>query len=365
MLPIVFLALITAIAHAQSGIAAVEGVVKGFDGKPLAGATLVFLDSATGGKYLLKTEPNGFYFGGNVRAGIYTVTVVSAEGEQLWRRQNIEVVQGSRGSTAFLNKYDIDLAQARAKAEKEGRSLVDPAQLSSAKAAAQAASAAARLQDAHIAAKLTAAEVAEQNHDFALGERLLQEAVALRPDAGSLWASIALLRIRAGSSTRDDLAAQQWYESSLTASDKALTLEPGTGAYLNNKAEALGRLHRFDEALHAYGEAVAANDGDAALYRANRGLLLTRESLSEPDVDRKRSLLSRANAEFDLAVKLDPTLADALFQKAVNQLSFADPRTGNVQDPKATVEALRRYLVLAPNGKHAAEARDLIAQLQK
>jgi tetratricopeptide (TPR) repeat protein len=354
------------LAGAQAGLVGVEGTVKGFDGEPLAGATLLFLDTSNGNKYLLKTDRTGFYFGGSLWPGVYTVTIVSAEGEQLWRRHNIQVVMGGRGATAFLNKFSIDLAAARAQAEKDGRSLIDPAQFSSAKAAQQAALAAERLRDIHVLAKLTAAEVAEKNGDFILGEKFLQEAIAMRQDAGSLWARLALLRIRAANAL--DPAgpeAVNWYESSLAASAKALALEPKTGSYLNNKAEALGRLHRIDEALQTYAEAIATNDGDAALYYSNRALTITRASLQESDQEQRRKWLMVANADFDAAIKLDPTLTDALFQKAVNQLAFVDPSSGKVPNAKGTLEILQRYLTLAPRGKHATEAKDLIAQLKK
>jgi tetratricopeptide (TPR) repeat protein len=189
----------------------------------------------------------------------------------------------------------------------------------------------------------------------------------MQPDTASLWARMALLRLTAGHATRgtNPAAAITFYETSVSASRRALELEPRTGSYLNNLADALARLDRLTDALSSYDQAITSGDGQAALYHSNRGIALTKAALREQDVEVRRARLREANAAFDAAVRLDPTLAEAFFQRAVNQMSFAELRKGRVSPPSGTVESLQRYLELAPEGKHAAEARDLIAQLKK
>jgi tetratricopeptide (TPR) repeat protein len=66
----------------------------------------------------------------------------------------------------------------------------------------------------------------------------------------------------------------------------------------------------------------------------------------------------------DKAIAADPNKADAYFIKGsvlVGEAAFAN---GKYTAPPGTLEALNKYLALAPNGAHAADVRQMIDLLK-
>ena len=85
----------------------------------------------------------------------------------------------------------------------------------------------------------------------------------------------------------------------------------------------------------------------------NEGAILTNQG--KPD---------EANQAFDKAIAADPTRAEAYYQKGVNLLSKASlSKDGKMVPAPGTVEALNKYLQIAPDGKNAQAAKDLLASL--
>jgi tetratricopeptide (TPR) repeat protein len=70
-----------------------------------------------------------------------------------------------------------------------------------------------------------------------------------------------------------------------------------------------------------------------------------------------------ANAAFDKCLAADPTRAEAWYQKGVNLLGKATLKGDKTIPAPGTVEALQKYLELAPTGPNAQSAKDLLTSL--
>ncbi len=68
-----------------------------------------------------------------------------------------------------------------------------------------------------------------------------------------------------------------------------------------------------------------------------------------------------ALAACDKAIAADPKKADAYFIKGALLAGDSKADKGKVVAPPGTVEALRRYLELEPNGPHAKDVKELLA----
>src|SRR6185369_12412372 len=66
-------------------------------------------------------------------------------------------------------------------------------------------------------------------------------------------------------------------------------------------------------------------------------------------------------ADYNQAIELDPTYPDAYFLRGV--LYYSILQTGAEHYPDALAD-FQRYLELAPNGEHAAEAQKYTDQIQ-
>jgi tetratricopeptide (TPR) repeat protein len=70
-----------------------------------------------------------------------------------------------------------------------------------------------------------------------------------------------------------------------------------------------------------------------------------------------------ANQAFDKAIAADPKRAEAYYQKGVNLAGKPMPlsKDGKPVPAPGTIEALNKYLELAPDGKNAQTAKDMLA----
>ena len=175
-----------------------------------------------------------------------------------------------------------------------------------------------------------------------------------------------------------------------------VTAAPTNWLYLQGLADAVGAQGKYADAIAGYHKAIplalAAKD-DKARWAA--GAMLTQEGLfylrqnkfaegvtaftkatqyaQNPATawfnvcagaynagDVKASL-----AGCDKAIAADPNKADAWFIKG--SLMIADAKAGpngKMIAPKGTVEALQKYLALAPNGSHVKDVQEMLAILK-
>lgn len=188
---------------------------------------------------------------------------------------------------------------------------------------------------------------------------------------------------------RDWPAAEGLYRQ-LTA------LAPANWLYLQGLADALGAQGKYPDAVATYDKAIpaalAAKDEKA---RWAAGAMLTQEGLfylRQKKFPEGVAAFTKATqyaqnagtawfnvcaaaynagdvkaalAGCDKAIKADPNKADAWFIKG--SLMIADSKAGpngKMIAPKGTVEALQKYLALAPNGSHVKDVQEMLAVLK-
>jgi uncharacterized protein (TIGR02996 family) len=117
--------------------------------------------------------------------------------------------------------------------------------------------------------------------------------------------------------------------------------------FLEESGDTVNSLKQFDEAVR-----IAPNDADAL---ANAGRLRFIVAGQVPSPDAQRQLVAGARSLLDRAVQADPNHADAHFYRAVLLLDGYNEVDGAIAE-------FQRYLVLAPDGQFATQARNALAQ---
>lgn len=186
---------------------------------------------------------------------------------------------------------------------------------------------------------LTAGEalIKEGKHDEAIAK--FNEAIAVLPACHVCYYYIGFAN-----------AQKQQYADAEAGFKKAIELKPDFVEAYNALAGVYNTQKKYDEALAASAKAAelagtGGGGGNAsAIY--NQGVTLW-----------NAQKFPEAKAQFEKAVALDPSMAEAWYQ-----LGMANLNTG---DMTGAVAAFEGYLKAAPNGPKAAEAKTIIAQLKK
>lgn len=119
--------------------------------------------------------------------------------------------------------------------------------------------------------------------------------------------------------------------------------------FLEADGDLSGALEQYD--------AVVAIDPNRAEAYAQAGRILYLTAVRAPAKD-AASLVAHATERLDRAVEIDPAYADARFFRAI-------VRANEYSDFAGAQEDLQRYLVAAPSGTFAGQARELLAQVTR
>jgi tetratricopeptide (TPR) repeat protein len=328
---IAMMSILTVTAVAQQ--ASIKGVVKDEDGKPLVGATVELNNLDNGRKVSVKTDNHGQYYSIALLPGNYKINLLGSDGKLIFFLNNVPV------RLAVENVYDIDLAQQKAAAAKESGLTEEQRQKNE--------------------------KIKKENEKIKGINALLIQANAQMKDAKWDEAVATMEQASAQDQTHDvvysTLAAaylgDKKYPEAETAFTKAIQLAPATsksvGSYHNGLAEALVKQGKTDAAMAEYDKAAQLDPTGAGMYYYNEGAVLTNQG--KPD---------EANQAFDKAIAAEPTRPDPYYQKGLNLLAKATlGKDGKMIPAPGTAEALNKYLELAPDGKYAQSAKDLLASI--
>jgi tetratricopeptide (TPR) repeat protein len=351
--------LFSAAGWAQTG--AIEGDIKGEDGKPAVGVVVKIERKDIKGNYNTKTDKKGHYYYGGLGLGTYDVTI-EVNGKV------VDAIRGVRtqGAPAEVN-FDLKQAAERAAAAaaaagaggagaaaapppEENRSLspAQKAELEKQRKEAEAAMARNKeLNDAFNAGR--EAETA-QNWDTAIQQ--FDKASQLDPKQHVVWSHLADSYIsRGGTKTGADQQAD--YAKGMEYYQKALELKPDDPAYHNNYALVLAKTKKLDEAQTELTKAAQLDATNAGKYYYNFGAILVNAGQNDP-----------AGEAFKKAIAADPNYADAYYQLGIVQIGKATTTPdGKIVPPPGTEEAFQKYLALQPNGPNADGAKAMLASM--
>jgi tetratricopeptide (TPR) repeat protein len=145
-------------------------------------------------------------------------------------------------------------------------------------------------------------------------------------------------------------AQKQQFTESEASFKKAIEIKADFAEAYNGLASAYNSQKKFDEAAAASAKAAelsgASGGGASAGAVYNQGVVLW-----------NAQKFAEAKVQFEKAVSIDPSMADAWYQ-----LGMANLNTG---DMNGAVAAFEGYLKAAPNGPKAAEAKTIVSQLKK
>jgi len=221
--------------------AAIEGVVKGPDGKTMQGAQMKIERLDVKGNYTVKTDKRGHYFYGGLPGGSYKVSVL-VDGKERDFQNGVPIKIGETQSLNFdLSKSD---APGPATVDESGRALSAAEKAEAEKKNKEQAAALAKnkaLNDAFNEGKTAAA--AGQWDAAITGFTKAGEVDATQHVVWGNLADAYVGRSKATPATKDaDLA------KAAEAYQKAIAIKADDAAYLNNYALVLAQQKKFDDA---------------------------------------------------------------------------------------------------------------------
>ncbi|MGB8028108.1 MAG: carboxypeptidase-like regulatory domain-containing protein [Terracidiphilus sp.] len=187
-----------------------------------------------------------------------------------------------------------------------------------------------------------------ENAKLAEIETLMSKDASADPTEPVLW--IALARAQAG--LENYLDAEANFKKALDLAQKADSPRPEVvGAAEAGLGEVYARTLMVDEANAAFEAAAKADPSNAARYLRNQAVIFFDAKNFSAQIDAA-----------DAAIKADPDQAVLYYIKAAGLAEDArlDPETNKLILPPGCADAFRKYLQLAPNGPHAAEAATIL-----
>ena len=341
-------------------ITAIEGDVKGDDGKPLVGAVVKIDRFDITAHYKTKTDKKGHYFYNGLPLGSYNVTIEVDD-------KDVDQTKGVRSKLGDPTNISFDLQASKKSRDATQAAMQDAAagggltkDMERGMTAEQKATLEKTLKEREGQLKqhkelndsfnvgMTA--IADKQYDQAV--QALIKASEIGPTELAVWANLADAYMKlAGTKTGaefDDAATK-----GLAAYAKAIELKPEDAATHNNYALALVQAKKIPEAQGELTKAAQLDPTNAGKYYYNLGAVLTNANQGEAAAD-----------AFQKAIAADPKYAEAYYQYGVYLVSKASfGADGKVTPVPGTVEAFQKYLELAPTGQFSQAAKDMLTTI--
>jgi tetratricopeptide (TPR) repeat protein len=328
---ILFLATTFTISAVAQHMTVVKGTCKDETGKPYVGYTVQLISIDNGRKTELKTNAKGEYYSMGVVNGNYKISLIAPDGTVVYFLNNVPLALSKD------NEYDIDMAKERAARAatmtEEQRKEIEKAKKENDK-----------IKGLNALLAQARQQKKDGNYDGAVAT--MEQAIAQDQTHDIIYGTLA-----------DAYLSDKKFPESETAFTKAIELAPATSkslpSYHSGLALALAKQGKTDPASAECDKTAQADPAQAGECFYNVGATLTNMGKSD-----------EANAAFDKAIAADPKKAEAYYQKGVNLLAKATiSKDGKMVPVPGTVESLNKYLEIAPDGKNAQAAKDLLASL--
>jgi len=340
-------------------ITAMEGDVKGEDGKPLQGAVIKILRTDIKGSYTVKTDKKGHFFYNGLPIGTYNITVEvggkeadGVNGVHTRLGDPVEVPFDLQKKASENSAKNAALQQAAASGagltKEQERGMTKEQKDAMEKAIKERENSMKKNKELNDAFNTGITALQAKQYDAAVAS--LPKASELDPKQVAVWAQLADAHVgMASTKTGPEFDAEM--AKGLEAYAKAIELNPTDGATHNNYALALAKAKKFDEMKVELNKAAQLDPAKAGQYYYNLGALMVNAGQNEAAVE-----------AFKKAVEADPKHADSYYQLGVGLVSKASlGADGKVTPVPGTIEAFQKYLELAPNGQFAEGAKGMLA----
>jgi tetratricopeptide (TPR) repeat protein len=336
---------------------AIEGDVKGADGKGLAGALVKIARTDIKANYKVKTDKKGHYYYGGLSIGTYNITL-EVDG------MDVDQVSGYRATLSDAKPVNFDMKEIQARngaggapgaAGKGGEA--PAAEPERGMSAAQKAEyekkkkedAAAMAKNKELNDAFNAAREAQTAKNYNGAIEAFTKASVLDPNQHVVWGNMAdSYAARAATETGEASSAD--YTKAAEAYQKAITIKPDDAAYHNNYALVLAKNKKFEEAQAELTKAAQLDPQQAGKYYFNLGAVYVNTGQNDP-----------ATEAFKKALELDPMYSEAYYQLGLTLFAKATTTAdGKIVPPAGTADAFQKYLELAPTGPNADSAKAML-----
>lgn len=333
-------------------VTVLEGVVTGSDGKPLPGAVIRIERKDITNTFHVKTDKKGHYIYNGLPLGTYDVVCV-VDGKDVDKVGGVHTTTQNYSVVDFNLKAKENMIKAAetgsmTKEQERGMSPDEKRRLEEMyKKNAETMKKHSALNEAY-----TAGKTAMDNKQYDAAIESFNKAIEMDPKQGAVWTGLAQAytaraKTKTGADADADLmkAAENWA--------KAIEINPEEAGLHNNYALVLAQCKKFPEAQAELEKAATINPSGAGQYYYNLGALEVNAGQNDA-----------ANETFKKAIAITPPYPEAFYQYGLTLLAKATlDKNGNTIPVPGTLEALQKYLELAPNGANAEAAKGMLASL--
>jgi tetratricopeptide (TPR) repeat protein len=343
-------------------ITTLEGNVIGTDGKPVVGAIVKIHRTDVKWDATTKSDKRGHYIHTGVPLGTFDLTLV-IDGKDIDSVHGVRSTMGDHPGTDFdmrkLASANPNTQAMVAKAIETGQISDDlKRQMSPEQKAAlekQIASESAKVKkhkELNDAFNEGFAALQAKQYDVAITS--LTKASENDPTQPAVWANLGdaymgLAGTKTGPEFDDAMG------KGIAAYNKSIELKPDDSATHNNYGLALAKAKKYPEAEAELKKAAELDPTTAYSRFYNLGALLSNNGQNEQAAKAFKDAIDSAPD--------NPKNAEAYFQYGIGLAAQTTEKDGKYIAPPGTVEALQKYLALAPTGPNAQTAKDTIAQL--
>jgi tetratricopeptide (TPR) repeat protein len=351
-------AVFTAVSFGQA-MTAINGTIKGTDGKPVQGAEVKITRTDIKANYNIKTNKDGKFNYATLPLGTYDIAITLPDGK------SILDTKGVRTDYAKPTVIDMDLSKPQpvqaAAAVVPGKSAA-PAEPTEAEKKAQAEAQlkfeaemkefqAQQAKNEGLQTAFNAGMEAANAKNWTAAIEGFNTASTLDPTQHAVFAQLADVYQKRAETLRGAERLAD-YNKSAESYAKAIAIAPAEATYHYNASVVLARSNKMEDAQKQLTEGVTLDPTGAAKGYRNLGAVYFDTNRSEA-----------AEAAYRKAIELDPANPDAHFQLGVTLIGRATEAGGKLVAPAGTADEFQKYLELAPTGGSAEDAKGMLAAL--
>lgn len=351
-----------AITWAQQ-MTAIQGTVKGTDGKPLKDVEVRIVRTDIKANYKIKTDKNGKFNYATLPFGTYDIEMV-ADGKTILQTKGVHTDYSKPipMDVDLSKQQEVAAAPAPAAGAPQAQAPQAPKEMTEAEKKAQAEAQAkfekemkeyqdAQNKNAGLQTAFNTAMEAAKAKNWPVAIENFTKAGEIDPTQHAVFGQLADAYQKKAEAERgaDRLAD---FNKAGEAYGKAIAIMPTDPVYRYNASVVLARANKMDEAQAQLTEAAKLDPTGAARGYRNLGNVYF-------DTNRGEA----AETAYKKALEIDPKDAQTYFQLGVTYMQRATEKDGKLIAPAGTAEAFQKYLELAPTGGNSEDAKGMLAAL--